>query len=357
VDISVMVKSVSAMRFPVRKKYFLIDFGLTLKNFIPIALGFILVLNGAVCHGARNVRSYGKGKEEVPARPNALSEDGQLLPYFDNSTNRNVTTQLSKTAFLHCRVRNLGERSVSWIRHHDLHILTVGRYTYTTDQRFQAIHMDNTDDWTLQIKYPQKRDSGLYECQISTEPKMSMFVGLTVIDELDRKPNSNKGNKKLKNANKQSGRSRNKSQRPRHTDVASASIKGSPEMYIKSGSTISLTCDVTQSQQPQAYVFWHLNGKVVNYDSPRGGISVETTKGDVTTSRLLITNAKPSDSGNYTCSPSNADSASIIVHVLNGEKPGALQHGDQSISWRIFSANWVLLLATLLSCVSSIVVR
>ncbi|KAI8437897.1 hypothetical protein MSG28_010579 [Choristoneura fumiferana] len=59
---------------------------------------------------------------------------------------------------------------VSWIRHRDLHILTVGGYTYTSDQRFQATHSPQTDDWTLHIKWAQQRDAGVYECQVSTQP-------------------------------------------------------------------------------------------------------------------------------------------------------------------------------------------
>lgn len=55
---------------------------------------------------------------------------------------------------------------VSWVRHRDIHLLTVGRYTYTSDQRFRAIHHPHSDDWVLQIKYPQHRDSGIYECQV-----------------------------------------------------------------------------------------------------------------------------------------------------------------------------------------------
>ncbi|KAG7204703.1 hypothetical protein KM043_005117 [Ampulex compressa] len=70
---------------------------------------------------------------------------------------------------------------VSWVRYRDIHLLTIGRYTYTNDQRFRAIHNAHTDDWTLQIKYPQHRDSGIYECQISTTPHMSHFVHLNVI--------------------------------------------------------------------------------------------------------------------------------------------------------------------------------
>lgn len=46
-----------------------------------------------------------------------------------------------------------------------------------------------------------------------------------------------------------------------------------------------------------------------------------TEKGDVTTSFLLIQNASLADSGRYSCSPSNADVASVRVHVLNGKIP------------------------------------
>lgn len=70
---------------------------------------------------------------------------------------------------------------VSWIRKRDLHILTAGILTYTTDQRFQVIRPDKSDNWTLQIKYPQLRDSGVYECQVNTEPKMSLPFRLNVI--------------------------------------------------------------------------------------------------------------------------------------------------------------------------------
>ena len=53
---------------------------------------------------------------------------------------------------------------VSWVRHRDIHILTAGAYTYTSDQRFQALHRQNTgqnsewSEWTLCIKWAQERD-------------------------------------------------------------------------------------------------------------------------------------------------------------------------------------------------------
>lgn len=57
----------------------------------------------------------------------------------------------------------------------------------------------------------------------------------------------------------------------------------------------------------------------INYDSPRGGVSVITEKGEITTSYLLIQRAKIGDSGKYTCSPSHANPQTVNVHVLNGK--------------------------------------
>ncbi|KAF2878904.1 hypothetical protein ILUMI_27264 [Ignelater luminosus] len=112
---------------------------------------------------------------------NSYWEQPFSQPYFDNSTRREVTTTVGQTAHLYCRVRNLGDRAVSWIRKRDLHILTVGILTYTNDQRFQSLHTDGSDEWTLKVTSPQTRDSGIYECQVSTEPKISQAFKLNVV--------------------------------------------------------------------------------------------------------------------------------------------------------------------------------
>ncbi|XP_069178495.1 uncharacterized protein [Procambarus clarkii] len=93
-----------------------------------------------------------------------------LHPVFDEAAPRNVSSLTGNSAYLHCLVHNLGNKSVSWIRQRDLHILTVGRYTYTTDQRYEVIHSEDSQDWILKISYAQVRDSGSYECQVSTKP-------------------------------------------------------------------------------------------------------------------------------------------------------------------------------------------
>lgn len=57
---------------------------------------------------------------------------------------------------------------------------------------------------------------------------------------------------------------------------------------------------------------------MIGYDSSRGGVSVVTEKGVESSSSLLIQNARPADSGKYTCRPDNAEPATVNVHVLNG---------------------------------------
>lgn len=222
-----------------------------------------------------------------------LSSEHEPESFFDNSTLTNVTAQLGTTVYLRCVVRHLGERTVSWIRRRDFHILTVGFHAYSSDQRFQIIHMDKTDDWTLQIKYAQKRDEGLYECQVSSDPPVSQFVTLNVV-------------------------------------VGKAEIIGAPDFHANSGTTLIIMCLISQSPKPPDYVFWYHNDRMINYDSERGGISVVTENGETTVSTLTIRHALPADSGNYTCDPSTAEPTSITVHVLNGEKPAAMQHDGKA---------------------------
>uniref|UniRef100_A0A1B6ECR6 Ig-like domain-containing protein n=1 Tax=Clastoptera arizonana TaxID=38151 RepID=A0A1B6ECR6_9HEMI len=227
--------------------------------------------------------------------PPPISLLSRYDPYFDPLTPRNVTALVGKSAYLSCRVRNLGNKTVSWVRHRDIHILTVGGYTYTSDQRFMALHHRDNEEWTLQIKWAQKRDAGMYECQISTQPVRSFFVNLNVV-------------------------------------VPTAAILGGPDLHVDKGSTINLTCTIKYSPEPPAYIFWYHHDEVISYDSSRGGVSVITEKGEVTTSYLLIQHAELSDSGKYSCSPSNADVASVRVHVLNGERPAAMQTGSAGLS-------------------------
>uniref|UniRef100_A0A182YHV1 Ig-like domain-containing protein n=1 Tax=Anopheles stephensi TaxID=30069 RepID=A0A182YHV1_ANOST len=105
--------------------------------------------------------------------------------------------------------------------------------------------------------------------------------------------------------------------------AARAKIIGSQEVHVKKGSTISLSCVVNVHASS---ISWYHGVSIVDFDSARGGISLETEKTEGgTSSRLMLTRATLRDSGNYTCVPTGAISASVQVHVLNGEHPAAMQ--------------------------------
>ncbi|XP_033152266.1 neurotrimin isoform X1 [Drosophila mauritiana] len=216
-------------------------------------------------------------------------------PYFDTSATKNVTSLVGITGHLNCRIKNLGNKTVSWIRHRDLHLLTVSESTYTSDQRFTSIYNKQTGDWSLQIKFPQLRDSGIYECQVSTTPPVGYTMVFSVVEPI-------------------------------------TSILGGPEIYIDLGSTVNLTCVIKHLPDPPISVQWNHNNQEINYDSPRGGVSVITEKGDITTSYLLIQRASIADSGQYSCLPSNANSKSVNVHILKGDHPAAVQKSHLLVS-------------------------
>ncbi|XP_050740637.1 zwei Ig domain protein zig-8-like [Eriocheir sinensis] len=205
----------------------------------------------------------------------------------------NQTAHVGRQAELHCRVHSIGNRTVSWIRGRDLRILTVGRYTYTTDLRYEALHQNGTNQWTLRIRSAQPRDQGTYECQVSTKPVKTFTTYLRVLE-------------------------------PR------GEILGAPDLYVQKGSMINLTCVLQDLPEPPLYVRWYHSNKLytnrnISYSSSRGGVSMIVEKGPTTISYLLITSARVEDNGVYSCVANNLNATSITLHVLNGEHPAAMQ--------------------------------
>ncbi|KAL7630978.1 UNVERIFIED_CONTAM: hypothetical protein RMT77_018736 [Armadillidium vulgare] len=208
---------------------------------------------------------------------------------MENNTVSNVSSQLATTAFLPCSVKIGGDKQISWIRRRDWHVLTSGVLTYAKDERFSIAHREGPDDWTLSIKYLQARDNGTYECQISTGTGIiSHFVNLHVI-------------------------------------VPEAFILGNSEYHVQTGSAINLYCIVEQSPIPPQYIFWKHNDRLLNYESRRGGVSIQMEHGAKTASRLIITGATTVDSGNYTCGAPNTEPAHVHVFVSQGDKTAAIQ--------------------------------
>lgn len=226
---------------------------------------------------------------------------GRAPRFEDASGHSNVTVQLGGTAFLNCRVMDLQDKTVSWVRRHkeELHLLTVGMQTYSTDSRF-SLHFQHPNDWRLQIKYARPHDEGIYECQITIHPPRIYTVRLIVVV-------------------------------PR-VEMVDDHGRVIEEKIYKTGSTIELKCVVSKVPGPTANVMWRHGLRLLNYDTSRGGISVKTDLlpyGAV--SRLYIANASQRDGGNYTCSISDSSWTTVVVHISkNGEHPAAMQHGQSS---------------------------
>ncbi|KNC32044.1 hypothetical protein FF38_14540 [Lucilia cuprina] len=134
-------------------------------------------------------------------------------------------------------------------------------------------------DWTLQIKFVQQRDAGIYECQVSTHPPTSIFLHLLVVE-------------------------------------ARAEISGPHIRYLTPGSTLRLQCHVVQNTEISEYIFWYHDNRMINYDADRG-INVSTDP-DFQSSELTISRTRREHSGNYTCVASNTQPASVLVHIFKG---------------------------------------
>ena len=121
--------------------------------------------------------------------------------------------------------------------------------------------------------------------------------------------------------------------------MSQAVIHGSPEMYIRSGSDIDLSCVAKEMPEPPTHFTWYKGMSVLSYtthDHPSTSMkfTIETGHHGLE-SHLLIRYAVAADSGNYTCIPGGAEPASIVVHVLNGKfcRPVARvrEHFDLSV--------------------------
>lgn len=127
-----------------------------------------------------------------------------------------------------------------------MHILTAGTATYTSDQRFQVILPPGSSNWTLQIKYPQVRDSGLYECQINTEPKLSLLYTLHII-----------GTQHTREINLLRINSIYGGDNYLFITELKAQILGPADLYVKSDSDVHLVCKLPRGPHDLGSIFWY----------------------------------------------------------------------------------------------------
>ncbi|XP_031779737.1 neural cell adhesion molecule 2 [Nasonia vitripennis] len=221
---------------------------------------------------------------------------------------KDAQAQRGGTATLPCKLIDNGAGIVTWVRRKDRQLLTVGQNTHSVDKRFMVKHVNN--EWSLLIQKVTCEDAGLYECQVASHPVQQYFVRLSVTE-------------------------------------AYSVIPGAPDLHVKQGSNLRLECQLMSATEAPLYVFWYRNARMINYDS-EPGVRVELTKAG---SVLEVEKTQLSHGGNYTCAPSNAKEAYVMVHVLEEEeKPAAMHGGDRrNLSPAILASNF---LVSLLAAVS-----
>ncbi|XP_047738118.1 uncharacterized protein LOC108677199 [Hyalella azteca] len=214
-----------------------------------------------------------------------------------------------------------GECYVSWVKRKgdEIRLLTWGLQTFGNDERY-SLNFENPDNWKLQIKYTQRRDEGTYECQVSTHPPRVLVANLRIVAPV--------------------------------VEIIDERGANVGEKFYKTGSTIELRCTISQMPQAQTFILWRHGDHMLNYDTSRGGISVKTDmSSSVIVSTLYIANATPRDSGNYTCSLGDVATGGVLVHILNGEHPAAMQRNSKTR----FLDTWYLLLMSLILSVASLI--
>uniref|UniRef100_A0A8D9F9Z3 Ig-like domain-containing protein n=1 Tax=Cacopsylla melanoneura TaxID=428564 RepID=A0A8D9F9Z3_9HEMI len=223
-------------------------------------------------------------------------------PQFE-ATSSSILSHVGQNITLPCRVRNLAEQTVSWIRTSELSILTSSQFTFTSDERFSVQHPDgDSAAWGLRITGVRLEDAGEYECQVSTFPKLRHTVRLTV---KDISMNSDGFEENILRDSPPSGSDSTKDLlqvRPKH-------------QVVPLGSVTSLSCSMSLLDEPLAFseekdlpvIRWRHNGTGVSLRnhsklSPSSSYSIGSeVSAEQLLSRLIISNVSWEAGGVYEC--------------------------------------------------------
>jgi len=200
-------------------------------------------------------------------------------PYFDQEMVTNYTVQVGQSVTLSCIVRQIGSKSVSWVRKSDSAILSVDDMLVIFDNRINIEKTSYLAHWGLNIKSVKPSDSGHYECQVSTEHKLSKIVNLNVV-------------------------------------VPTLAIEGSPSILASAGSNITLKCSV-KGESSLTKISWFYE----NVDSSRK--MIKEVKGKIVQTgpgTLLLVRVDANSGGNYSCSTHTSNTAVVTINIVDGER-------------------------------------
>ncbi|CAH2087746.1 unnamed protein product [Euphydryas editha] len=233
-------------------------------------------------------------------------------PEFEAAQQTMVLARVGETAALRCRVLRLADRAVSWVRSSDLQILTHAGAVFTADARVSCSEapadahdvLTSRDDaaagavHTLRIERLRASDAGRYECQVNTEPKMSLFFNLTVVAESAMPVLS------VRAVGTEGG-------------VVRGARGGAAQLacearYEPAPGAPALAPDVLAAMPPLR-IRWMHDGETLDPQSARGGISLDAERwAGRALSRLTLAALRARDAGRYTCAAGERSAALLL---------------------------------------------
>ncbi|XP_011639597.1 uncharacterized protein LOC105428798 [Pogonomyrmex barbatus] len=220
---------------------------------------------------------------------------------------KDILAQTGGNALLPCQSNSPG--IVTWTRQRekDRQLLTVGRGTHSIDTRFVIA---SGPGWNLMIKNVNHEDAGLYECQVTRNIHIENVLFRDIVTEAYR-----------------------------WIPVGQTSREGR-------ATSLRLECQLMAAIESPSYVFWYREARMINYDNEPGVRFELRRNGSV----LVVEKVKLSHGANYTCWPSNARPAHIMIHVIEEEEKPAAMHGagDRRNSTAATSSNTILTLMAFL---------
>ncbi|XP_050297664.1 Ig-like and fibronectin type-III domain-containing protein 1 [Anthonomus grandis grandis] len=121
------------------------------------------------------------------------------LPSMRDSLTNPVHVYDGDDALITCVVRDIGSNTVMWKKEdrerHSMRVLTAGENRVTADNRFSVLHDSGSmeddygttdvpsggDVWVLVIKNSRPSDSGIYVCEVNSNPIVRSFHKLSVV--------------------------------------------------------------------------------------------------------------------------------------------------------------------------------
>lgn len=212
---------------------------------------------------------------------------------YENYTEKVV--QMGDEAHFPCYIEK-ENTTVLWVKvdkntNNELNI-TVNYTTVHLDKRFKQMKQNGSKNWQLSIKFTQKTDEGLYLCKSTSNPVTKMYYELILIEAIAR--------------------------------ILDTDEKETGIIRVKLFSPLRLSCVLYNSISPPLYIFWYHYDTMINYDLEDNASVRHGRQG----SELIFPKTEARHQGNYSCVPSNARQASIVVDV-HGEIKKATSKGRQ----------------------------